>query len=512
MSAPLKTNTPAPLTCKLDWAHAMTDKLKSGSDNEPEIYDTKVGKCKPCQQVKKEAKEKEARECQQREEVEHWAKEEAAAVRRQEEADHWVWEECRTKEEKECLEREAVVHQEAAIKKATEGMALDSAPQPSPMGKSSPPTKHQCNATSPCAILLSEVGKHHHAFPKGSFKARFIPPAIPVMVHKHLSAHPLFWFWTVKAGPNAGKSFCIPTVPTSCGKDSPQAVQWLISAFHAFKAQLTPKAINAKTGQVLPAYVKVYQNNMLLHLAQQQAIAPLVKATPPGCIPPLPPPRPQCPGSGSSSTASWRRLQKSDRNLWHFGSSSKNSRTLTSHPVRPRPTLAAPCTLPLQQCPPIHPPPQPPCLYPQCRRVLPTHPTAGCSLYWITISVQHSSNTSTPPWSPSSLTPSLTTFPSLLLPPTPRDPPGIWASTPMVICASQPRAFLTGWRCSLPCRQAPHSPLPSPHCSNSKGPYPPPPFFLPYSPICHPLGTSCLFGGSSDPSACAYQLCWYLGA
>ena len=196
-------------------------------------------------------------------------------------------------------------------------MALDSTPQPSPMGKSSPPTKHQCDVTSPCAILLSEVGKCHHAFPKGSFKARFIPPAVPIMVCKHLSAHPLFWSWTVKAGPNAGKSFHVPTVPTSCGKDSPQAVQWLVSAFHTFKAQLTPKAIDSKTGQVLPAYVKVYQNNMLLHLAQQQAIAPPAKATPPSKstapprpYPPLPPPRPwpQRPGSGSSSTASWRKL------------------------------------------------------------------------------------------------------------------------------------------------------------------------------------------------------------
>ena len=196
-------------------------------------------------------------------------------------------------------------------------MALDSTPQPSPMGKSSPPTKHQCDVTSPCAILLSEVGKCHHAFPKGSFKARFIPPAVPIMVCKHLSAHPLFWSWTVKAGPNAGKSFHVPTVPTSCGKDSPQAVQWLVSTFHTFKAQLTPKAIDAKTGQVLPAYIKVYQNNMLLHLAQQQAIAPPAKATPPSKstapprpYPPLPPPRPwpQRPGSGSSSTASWRKL------------------------------------------------------------------------------------------------------------------------------------------------------------------------------------------------------------
>ena len=46
------------------------DELKSGLDDEPEIYDAKVGECKRCRQAKKEAKEKEARERQQREEVE----------------------------------------------------------------------------------------------------------------------------------------------------------------------------------------------------------------------------------------------------------------------------------------------------------------------------------------------------------------------------------------------------------------------------------------------------------
>ncbi|KIM62270.1 hypothetical protein SCLCIDRAFT_25206 [Scleroderma citrinum Foug A] len=127
MSAPLKTNTPAPSTGKHDWARATTDKLKSGSDDELEIYNEKVGKHKQRQQAKKEAKEKEARERQQREEVEHRAREEAAClereaatVRRQEEADRQVQEERQAKEEREHQEREATVHREVAIKKATE--------------------------------------------------------------------------------------------------------------------------------------------------------------------------------------------------------------------------------------------------------------------------------------------------------------------------------------------------------------------------------------------------------
>ena len=97
----------------------MMDELKSGSDNELEIYDMKVGKHKRCQQVKMEVKEKEVREHQQREEAAPLERE-AATIRRQEEADHWVREEHRVKEEKECLEREAAMCQEVAIKKATE--------------------------------------------------------------------------------------------------------------------------------------------------------------------------------------------------------------------------------------------------------------------------------------------------------------------------------------------------------------------------------------------------------
>ncbi|KIM61585.1 hypothetical protein SCLCIDRAFT_25726 [Scleroderma citrinum Foug A] len=126
MSAPLKTNTPAPSTGKRDWARVTTDELKSSSDDEPEVYDTKVGERKRRRQVK-EAKEKEVRECQQREEAERRAREEvarlereAAAVRRQEEADRRVREERRAKEERERQEKEAAVHWEAAIKKATE--------------------------------------------------------------------------------------------------------------------------------------------------------------------------------------------------------------------------------------------------------------------------------------------------------------------------------------------------------------------------------------------------------
>ena len=164
------------------------------------------------------------------------------------------------------------------------------------MGKPPPPQKHQCDPALPCTILLSEVGRHFHSFPKGALITRFVPPAVPVSVQRYLKSHPPTWSWTIKAGPNAGKSFSVPTVPTTCSKDSPGAVQWLVSTFHAFKAILTPMAFDKKTRQVLPAYVKLFQNNMLIHLVQQSRSQmgpppPTKSKAPPG--PPLPPSAPR---------------------------------------------------------------------------------------------------------------------------------------------------------------------------------------------------------------------------
>jgi len=150
-------------------------------------------------------------------------------------------------------------------------MPFELQPPPSPLGQASAPTKHQCSPSSPCTILLSEIGKCYHAFPKGSFRACFAPPAVPRSVLHHFDAHPFRWSWTMKAGPNAGKSFAVPTVPTSCPKDSPKAVHWIVSIFHAFKSQLAPQALDPETGRVLPSYVKLYQNNMLMHLHAQRA-------------------------------------------------------------------------------------------------------------------------------------------------------------------------------------------------------------------------------------------------
>ena len=108
-------------------------------------------------------------------------------------------------------------------------------------------------------------------FPKGTFKAQFAPPAIPCLVLQFLAKMPPTWTWTTRAGPRASKSFNVPPVPTACSKDSPKAIQWIVSIFHTFKAQLAPQALSQETGRVLPNYVKLYQNNMLVHFCSQQA-------------------------------------------------------------------------------------------------------------------------------------------------------------------------------------------------------------------------------------------------
>jgi len=178
-------------------------------------------------------------------------------------------------------------------------MPLEPEPLPSSLRRLSPP-RHQCSSTSTCTILLSEIGKYYHVFPKGSFQSRFAPPAIPRLVLHYLDTHPFYWSWTMKAGPNTGKSFAVPTVPTSCPKDSPKAVHWMVSIFHAFKAQLAPQALDQETGRVLPAYIKLYQNNMLMHIRAQRAHSRVGKkallASAPPCAAPQPvatiPPQP----------------------------------------------------------------------------------------------------------------------------------------------------------------------------------------------------------------------------
>ncbi|KAI6094261.1 hypothetical protein EDD16DRAFT_1720259 [Pisolithus croceorrhizus] len=147
-------------------------------------------------------------------------------------------------------------------------MPLEPIPPSSPCGKT-PPPKHQCSPTVPCPLRLSDVGRQYHHFPKGTFRARFSPPALPKAMASYLTKNPPVWTWSVRAGPNEGKSFQVPTILIACGKTAPRAMKWIVAVFHSFKAHLSPAAIDAESGRVHPAWLRLYQNNLLIHIRNQ---------------------------------------------------------------------------------------------------------------------------------------------------------------------------------------------------------------------------------------------------
>ncbi|KAI6005546.1 hypothetical protein EDD15DRAFT_2191018 [Pisolithus albus] len=162
--------------------------------------------------------------------------------------------------------------------------------------------------TDKIAKELSEMGRQYHHFPKGTFRARFSPPALPKFMLSHLTNHPPVWTWSIKAGPNKGKTFQVPTVPITCDRTTPKAVQWIVAVFHSFKAHLNPIAINTDTGRVLLAWLRLYQNNLYLHFHTQlkahssrRKNAPLPKPAPgtPNPAPTGPKADRTCPQEGS---------------------------------------------------------------------------------------------------------------------------------------------------------------------------------------------------------------------
>ncbi|KAI6012364.1 hypothetical protein EDC04DRAFT_2904875 [Pisolithus marmoratus] len=171
-------------------------------------------------------------------------------------------------------------------------MPLDPLPPPSPRGKIQSPPKHTCSTAEPCQIRLSDVGKRYHSFPKGSFKARFIPPSAPHFVLKHLAAHPPTWTWTTKGGPNKDRSFQVPTIPITCNKAAPRAIHWVVAMFHLFKAHLNPIAIDGESGKVKPGWLRLYQNNLYVHLRGQMKETTVPKRAPPMTTKPSPTPLP----------------------------------------------------------------------------------------------------------------------------------------------------------------------------------------------------------------------------
>ncbi|KAI6013531.1 hypothetical protein EDC04DRAFT_2904542 [Pisolithus marmoratus] len=185
-------------------------------------------------------------------------------------------------------------------------MPLDPLPPPSPHGKVAS-TKHCCSSTEPCPICLSDVGRRFHSFPKGTFRARFSPPIVPRYVLRFLASHPPVWTWTTKDGPNKGKSFQVPTVPIMCEKTAPRAVRWLVVVFHSFNTHLNPVALDTESGKVHQGWLRLYQNNLHVHLQSQLKASspppPPAKLLPPTPHPPGRPPAEALPTTANSQIA-----------------------------------------------------------------------------------------------------------------------------------------------------------------------------------------------------------------
>ncbi|KAI6037797.1 hypothetical protein EDC04DRAFT_2604467 [Pisolithus marmoratus] len=145
--------------------------------------------------------------------------------------------------------------------------------------------------------MLDKTVRHRQM---GTFKARFSPPAAPRFVLKHLTTHPLTWTWTTKEGPNKGRSFQVPTIPIVCEKAAPKAIHWIVAVFHSFKTHLNPVALDSESGKVKQGWLRLYQNNLYIHLQGQMKVTTAPKRPPP--IQSLSHPPPTAPPPGPPTT------------------------------------------------------------------------------------------------------------------------------------------------------------------------------------------------------------------
>ncbi|KAG6370786.1 hypothetical protein JVT61DRAFT_10990 [Boletus reticuloceps] len=143
----------------------------------------------------------------------------------------------------------------------------DPLPSDPPQPQFTPTPKHICSREAACVVRLSDIEKKYHTFPSGTFHLRFSPPTVPKFILAYFLNHPFSWKWTTRGGPNKGRSFPVPTIPTACTQVDHRAVRWTVDLFHSFKAHLTNGALFK--GRVRPDIVKLYQNNMLIHYWSQ---------------------------------------------------------------------------------------------------------------------------------------------------------------------------------------------------------------------------------------------------
>ncbi|KAF8128392.1 hypothetical protein EV363DRAFT_1297747 [Boletus edulis] len=198
-------------------------------------------------------------------------------------------------------------------------MALKRPPFPPHLPEAPPtnhlPKKHSCSWQVLYAILLSEIGRRYHTFPTGTFQLRFVSPSIPKFILCHFATHLFQWRWTTKSGPNKGKSFPVPTIPTACSKADHHAMQWTVVKSHLSQAALSTE------GKVSPELVNLYQNNMLIHFHAQLRVQWLLDGKAPPHDAPLSPPAlnhtgGRAPGTALTSAGCWAQHKWRKKSGW----------------------------------------------------------------------------------------------------------------------------------------------------------------------------------------------------
>ncbi|KAI6016725.1 hypothetical protein EDC04DRAFT_2903105 [Pisolithus marmoratus] len=88
--------------------------------------------------------------------------------------------------------------------------------------------------------------------------------------------------------PQQGSLLPSPNHPYTCDKTAPRAIHWIVMVFHSFKAHLNPIAIDGESGKVKARWLRLYQNNLYIHLQGQMKEAAAAKRP----VPPTPKPPP----------------------------------------------------------------------------------------------------------------------------------------------------------------------------------------------------------------------------
>jgi hypothetical protein len=196
-----------------------------------------------------------------------------------------------------------------------------------PVGKTCPPPQNTgVWPRSPAKFVSLTLGRCTTPSQLAHLRPATPLPSFQSLSWTILPPTPFNWSWTTKSGPNQGKLFCIPCIPTSYQKSNHRVVRWTVDLCHSFKAHLSPRVL--KDGRVPTPLVHIYQSNMLIHFRHQLTTTrappqPSLSATPaprksadshaqpsPACAPLCPPKNPNTPTELNKLHAEVSHLRK----------------------------------------------------------------------------------------------------------------------------------------------------------------------------------------------------------